>query len=279
MGRAGRPEKGVRRRRAPAAPGRTARAPNGASRAWVAGAQVVGASLERRLQARVAQPLQVRVTDNVHTMLSFSRQGEVLQVRLHHMFVHAGPTVVEALARYIRGADTEASAALDRFIQHNRRLIRRVPAHVRQRRVRIHPQGRWHDLQAIFDGLNARFFGGAIGAAITWGPAPRALLPRKSIKLGSYSADARLIRIHPALDQAAVPRFFVEWIVFHEMLHHRHGVRRREGRRCIHTERFLAEERAFPHYEAARRWETENLDLLLSWAPGSARHPVTIPAR
>ncbi|WP_373045888.1 hypothetical protein [Vulgatibacter sp.] len=225
-------------------------------------------ALQRRLRGRVAQALRVRVTDNVHTMLSFSRQDGVLEVRLHHMFLLAPDPVVEALARYIRGSDPDASSALDRFIQRHRRLIRRVPAHVRRQRVRIRPRGRHHDLHEILAALNERHFEGKIDCAITWGPAPRAALPRKSIKLGSYSADARLIRIHPALDQAAVPRFFVAWIVFHEMLHHRHGVSRRGGKRCVHTLEFCADEQGYPDYESARAWERDNLDLLLSWAPG-----------
>ncbi len=227
-------------------------------------------ALQRRLRMRVAQPLRVRVTDNVHTMLSFSRLDGVLEVRLHHMFLLAPDPVVEALARYIRGSDPEASSALDRFIQRHRRLIRRVPAHVRRQRMRIRPHGRWHDLQEIMSELNERWFGGMVDCAITWGPAPRAVLPRKSIKLGSYSADARLIRIHPALDQEAVPRFFVAWIVFHEMLHHRHGVSRRGGKRCVHTADFCADEQAYPDYARARAWERDNLDLLLSWAPAPA---------
>lgn len=223
--------------------------------------------LQRRLRSRVHQPLRIEVTDNVHTMLSFSRKEGVLVVRLHHMFLAAPETIVEALARYIRGGDPAASSMLDRFIQRHRRLIRRVPAHVRRQRVRIRPKGRHHDLQSIFEELNERFFGGAVACAITWGPAPRASLPRKSIKLGSYSADARLVRIHPALDQRVVPRFFVAWIVFHEMLHHRHGISRRGGKRCVHTPAFCADERAYPDYERARAWERENLDLLLSWRP------------
>jgi len=271
MEQVGRPGRGERRRRGPAAPGRTARAPQGLGRAVVTHALLRDADgaigLQRRLRARVAQALRVRVTDNVHTMLSFSRRDGVLEVRLHHMFLHAPESVIDALARYIRGSDPEASAALDRYIQRHRRLIRRIPAHVRRERVRIRARGRHHDLQAIFDELDQRFFGGTIDCAITWGPAPRSSLPRKSIKLGSYSADARLIRIHPALDQPQVPRFFVAWIVFHEMLHHRHGISRRGGKRCVHTERFCQDERAFPWYEAARRWEIENLDLLLGWEP------------
>jgi hypothetical protein len=224
-------------------------------------------ALQRRLRSRVAQALRIRVTDNVHTMLSFSRQDGVLEVRLHHMFLVAPDPVIDALASYIRGSDHAASSALDHFIQRHRRLIRRVPAHVRRQRVRIHARGRYHDLQAIFDELDEAFFDGSVDCAITWGPAPRASLPRKSIKLGSYSADARLIRIHPALDQPVVPRYFVSWIVFHEMLHHRHGVSRRGGKRCVHTADFCADEQAYPDYAAARAWEVENLDLLLAWSP------------
>jgi hypothetical protein len=82
--------------------------------------------------------------------------------------------------------------------------------------------------------------------------------------MGSYSAEARVIRIHPALDQAEVPRYFVEWIVFHEMLHDIYRIRRRGGRRCVHTPEFLEHERRFHAFRRAQRWENENLDLLLS---------------
>ncbi len=108
---------------------------------------------------------------------------------------------------------------------------------------------------------------GPIDCAITWGSAPTVTLPRQSIKLGSYSADARLIRIHPALDQRRVPSYFVEWIVFHELLHHLHGIVRHEGKRCVHTPAFCADERRFPDYLRATAWERENLDMLLAWAP------------
>jgi hypothetical protein len=88
--------------------------------------------------------------------------------------------------------------------------------------------------------------------------------PRKSIKMGSYSADSKVIRIHPALDQPVVPRYFVEWIVFHEMLHHVYRTRRGEdGRRCVHPPEFIEHERRFHDYKRAQAWEDENLDLLL----------------
>jgi hypothetical protein len=223
--------------------------------------------LERRLTARVGRPLSVSIHDNTHTMLSFGRRQGVLQVRMHHMFLSASQDVVGALADYVRSGDPRASAALDGYIQRHRALIRRVPVHERQRRHRIDPRGEVHDLERLRDELNAHHFDGAVDCPITWCRPPRVKLPRQSIKLGSYSIDARLIRIHPALDQPSVPRSFVAWIVFHEMLHHVLRATTKGGRRCVHTPEFADRERAFPGYEEARAWERANLDLLLWWRP------------
>ncbi len=225
------------------------------------------ALLERRLRGRVRQPIAVRLTDNVHTMVSFGRLDGRLEVRLHHMFVRAPTGVIDALGRYIEGGTADDSQQLDSFIERHRRLIRRIPAHVRQARLRLEPRGRVHDLAAVLEALNRRWFGGRVGCAITWSTPPRAAVPRQSIKLGSYSEEARVIRIHPALDQPCVPRFFVEWIVFHEMLHHVHGAAVRDGRRFVHTEAFAADERRFPTYERARAWEKRHIERLLGWEP------------
>jgi hypothetical protein len=181
------------------------------------------------------------------------------------MFVAAPEEILQALVGFIKDADPEGSAILDEYIERNKVFIRRLaPAELR-RRLRIDPKGQNHDLGDIFSDLNRRYFRSRLKATITYGPAPRVSAPRKSIKMGSYSADSKVIRIHPALDQARVPRYFVEWIVFHEMLHHVHKARRgQDGRRCVHTPEFLEHERRFYAYDRALRWEQQNLDLLLS---------------
>jgi hypothetical protein len=220
--------------------------------------------LERRLRARLRAPVAVDVQDNTHTMVTFERVGRGWRLRVHHMFLAAPEEVVTALAEFVRSADARSSEVLDRFIERNKAFIRRVsPAQLR-RRLRIEPVGRHHDLSAIFSALNRRYFSGRIAATITFGPAPRSRRPRKSIKMGSYSADSRVIRIHPALDQSKVPRYFVEWIVFHEMLHHVYRARRGDdGRRCVHPPEFMEHERRFHDFHRAQAWENENLDLLL----------------
>jgi hypothetical protein len=81
--------------------------------------------------------------------------------------------------------------------------------------------------------------------------------------MGSYAVEDKFIRIHRALDRAFVPRFFVEWVVYHEMLHQVHTPRKVKGRRCFHPEAFLADEALFDQYDRAREWERANLERLL----------------
>ena len=94
---------------------------------------------------------------------------------------------------------------------------------------------------------------------------PASARARKSIKMGSYSIEDRLIRIHRTLDRAEVPEFFVGWIVFHEMLHQVFEARVVNGRRQFHPPEFLRAEATYERYAEARRWEREHLDMLLSY--------------
>ncbi|HTA21358.1 MAG TPA: hypothetical protein VK989_18830 [Polyangia bacterium] len=205
--------------------------------------------------------LELALTNNHYSMISVRRKADGYRLRLHRMFVGAEPRVVRALARYVVHNDRRASTLLGEYIEAHQHIIRQQER--RPRLIKTRTAGRHHDLQAIFDRLNAQMFGGALDARITWGPGAGAGRRRRSIKMGSFAVEDRVIRIHPALDQDNVPGFFVEWIVFHEMLHGKHEVLRTNGRRRFHTQEFLAEEQTFPEYARACAWEKTNLDRLL----------------
>jgi hypothetical protein len=205
--------------------------------------------------------LELRLTNNHYSMISVRRKQDGYRLRLHRMFVAAGPRIVRALARYVVHNDRRASTLLGEYIEENQHIIRqqvRMP-----RKLQLRTAGRHHDLQAIFDRLNGERFDGKLDARITWGPVASRRRRRRSIKMGSFAVEDRVIRIHPALDQSGVPEYFVAWIVFHEMLHGKHEVLRKDGRRRFHTPEFLAEERTFADYQRACVWEKANLDKLL----------------
>jgi hypothetical protein len=223
-------------------------------------------SLERRIRAHLSKGrVQVTLTDNRYTMISVRRISKErrYEVRLHHMFADADPVITRALARYIADNDADASRVLGDFIDDNsghvRGRARRQPTTV------IFTAGEFHDLRLIYDELNARYFDNKIEAAITWGARTGRPRRRNSIKMGSYSVEDRLIRIHRSLDRQFVPRFFVAWIVFHEMLHQIHDIRVKNGRREFHSKEFLADEAQFDQYEEAKSWERRHLDAILTY--------------
>ena len=224
-------------------------------------------SLERRIRAHLPKgELTVRLTDNRYTMISVRREtkgGKRYKVRLHHMFAEASPTITRALARYVALNDREASKLLGDFIDQNQHLV-----NTRERKSatpKLITEGEVHDLADIFDSLNQHYFDGTIEARITWGQRSAKPKRRNSIKMGSYSVEDQLIRIHRSLDRSFVPRFFVEWVVYHEMLHQVHDIKVVNGRRQFHSREFLRDEAKFERYAEARAWERANLDALLTY--------------
>lgn len=133
-----------------------------------------------------------------------------------------------------------------------------------QQQLNLRHEGKYFDLRAMFDQLNARYFGGRLrGYNVVWGRRRRHR-PKEYFIFGTIQEEDRVIRINPALDQPFVPAWFLRYVLYHEMLH---AVVPDEvgpdGRRRIHTEQFYRRERECPSYSRARRWEEENLARFL----------------
>ena len=254
--------------RAPNADDRTPiaddRPPIGDARAPVA---ATPESVARTLSRYTGRGIRCTFTHNRSTMISYrERPGGSLDIRLHHMFLDAPDPVLAALAVFLTGGDRRAAAVIDGF-------IRARQAEVPPPDVRCVPQGRFHDLRALFDRLNATYFHGACVSRITWGSAGSRRY-RRSIQLGCYVRSESLIRVHPCLDQAFVPEFYVAWIVFHEMLHEVFGVERHGGRHSVHPPEFVAIEQTYPDYARCKAWEEQNLPRLLRFRPSANRFGV-----
>lgn len=217
-------------------------------------------AMERRLTVAHHRPVLLSVTDNTRHMISKTQRGGLLQVRLHHMFLDAPAVVQEALVRYVIDGDRTASAVVSKYIEDNGFRIRAS----RKISTPLVTQGETHDLYALHRAVNDKYFAGAVDALITWGrKASKPAEPRRSIKLGSYSATERLIRVHPVLDRPWVPRYFVSYIVYHEMLHHVLPQTQGSGRRMLHPPIFQARERLFRDFERSLAWERAHIGRLL----------------
>lgn len=216
-------------------------------------------ALERKLTAAHHRPVLLGVTDNRRAMISHSNRGGLLTVRVHHMFLDAPPLVQDALVRYIVKSDRDASSIVSRYIHENGFRIKAA----RPVLTPLTTQGARHDLLSIFRAVNEKYFGGAVDALITWGKQTTVRGTRRTVKLGSYSAVERLIRIHPVLDRPWVPRYFVSYVTYHEMLHHVIPASQGNGRRMLHPPEFVARERLFRDFERAMAWEKAHIHRLL----------------
>ncbi len=93
---------------------------------------------------------------------------------------------------------------------------RRLPM---QPQLNLHQEGRHFDLGAIFDQLNRRYFRGQLrNYKVMWGRR-RKHRPKDHFVFGTIQEEDRVIRIHPLLDQAFVPRWYLKYVLYHEMLH------------------------------------------------------------
>jgi hypothetical protein len=109
------------------------------------------------------------------------------------------------------------------------------------------PEGRFYHLEEVFDTLNMRFFGGLLGRPeLTWseGMAKRSL--------GHYDAAHNTIVVSRVFDRPSSPRYAIEYLLYHEMLHLKHPVKMRGLRRCVHSREFKAEEALFPQLKEAQ---------------------------
>jgi len=111
------------------------------------------------------------------------------------------------------------------------------------------PRGHVWNLEEIFDELNLRFFHGLMGRPqMSWSREVSRHL------LGHYDPAHNTIIVSRIFDNPKLPRFLVEYIVYHEMLHLKHPVKLRGSRRCVHPRAFQEDERLFPQLEEVKVW-------------------------
>jgi hypothetical protein len=182
------------------------------------------------------------------------RNGAV-KARVSDLLEEASPLVLEALAEILLARifrRRPSREARECYLAYTFRPAMRVRIDAARRErgsKRLLPaRGGHHDLDEIFHGLNHRFFHGQIP------PARLGWSHKNSHRiLGHYDSGHGTIIVSRKLDSPSVPRYLVEYVVYHEMLHIRFPVERSGQRRVVHSREFREAEKNFPQYELACR--------------------------
>lgn len=181
------------------------------------------------------------------------REG-VVHVRISDLLEGAPISVIEAIAHillakiYRKPIATLHSVRYRRYVSsHDITAKAHLVRQVRGRKRIDSASGFCYNLEEIFESLNQQFFYGLLARPLmTWSR----LRARNS--LAHYDPAHNTIVVSRIFDHPQVPRYALEYIVYHEMLHLKHPVKLRGSRRCVHGPEFQAEERLFPELDRAK---------------------------
>jgi hypothetical protein len=127
----------------------------------------------------------------------------------------------------------------------------------RGRKIITTAQGEFYDLEEIFARLNRIYFQNSLPRPVlTWSA------QKTFQRLGHHDATHDTIVISKSLDDENVPKFVVDYVVYHEMLHIKHPTVHRNGRRYNHTPAFRRDEENFAFYDEAENWIERNSHAL-----------------
>ncbi len=206
----------------------------------------------KQLQDLCPLPLTLIWHENRRTYFSARLQKRHLTLRLHRLFLEAPTPVLKALIQMALKKDPQSRTIVRKmahlYFNKNRVLAKPLPS-----------LGEVYDLQAIYDQVKRNHFDASFDASIGWSDAPRRSRFR-SLTFGTYDKHSHQIRINPLLDDEGVPLYFLEFIVYHEMLHAICASFIDDAGRCrVHTPEFREKEKLFPLYKEAKEWEKQSL--------------------
>jgi hypothetical protein len=182
-------------------------------------------------------------------------------------FEHAPQEIKEALVEWVMLFPKKRLRKTPDFLKRKKSLERPVleyiatSGNVRRRSRKItpencNPRGLVYDLQEVFGSLNAAYFKGALSSYLRWNK--NRGRSYQSTFSDIHGKKQNLISIAQMYNRPDVPRFAVESIMFHEMLHIAIPPYKRNYRNIIHGREFKRVERLFPHYHQWRTWEKEH---------------------
>lgn len=217
--------------------------------------------LQQRLQEICPRPIRLKLHENRSVYASAQKEpcGRIF-FSLHRLFLQAPTPVLQAIVRFAMHPD------------RNARFVIRQMAHLyfteiqppKQQPVLMCPKGQHVDLQNIYDRINREYFGGELAVAISWFKTPH-YRKFSHITFGMYDRTGPAIKINGLLDSLKVPLSFVEFVVYHEMLHIVCKPKLDSlGRLRVHTPEFRRKEEVHPHYEFAKAWEKQSIKFFKS---------------
>lgn len=171
-----------------------------------------------------------------------TRTAPFQRIRVNFLYLHATPKVWNALFEAIVHNHHDSRKMAERYVQSvDAQQLLTIYCDISPLRTYD-----VYDLSEMFDQINAQYFDNAI---------PRPMLAwttRANYRtLGTYNFHWDLICISKLMNDRRVPKIAVEFVLYHEMLHIKHGLHNVGGRSISHTPAFRADEMKFNGWQEA----------------------------
>ena len=210
-------------------------------------------------------PVRVQFTDNRTVLLSVRRLEGGLILRAHRCFESAPREVVDAVIRlYLTRSPKTERRRLAHRVTVWHQSVAAPPESVGA--GRINP-GQHHDLRATLERVNRDHFDGRLDLDITFGLRPS----RRQLGHHERRAPKSLIVLNPILDHPWITAWYLDFLVFHEMLHEVLPPVPTAKRLLVHPPEFRRRERLHPDYERSQPYE--------KWIMGAAWKQLLVAAQ
>ncbi len=190
--------------------------------------------------------LYVEMSNCSHLWRREQRGGRVRLV-LNEMFLYADDAVLAALVEASRArASAAESRLLKEFQAQESATAVLAELSLAAGADPFSEVGAVYHLGEVFERVNADYFrAGMERPRMAW---TRSVTYRY---FGHYVFATDTVLVSLSLDHPDVPEFVVDYLMFHELLHKRHGVRVANRRRLTHTAAFRRDERRFRRLDEA----------------------------
>ena len=194
----------------------------------------------------ISRSLEIEIYHSAYLFRS-KQNGRKAFLEINEGFIHAPVQVKQAILE----------AALKRRTTKRLNVIKSYTAQSGYREIsaalqandggnQLAGQGKHFDLCKTFNKINTQYFNDQL-------PQPRLLWSSRKTtrRLGAYHPESDTITINRRLDSPEIPAYLLEYVMYHEMLHKKIGLKEVNGRRYAHTKKFRDAEQRFEAYEQA----------------------------
>lgn len=201
--------------------------------------------LARYFSEQTGRHVVLRLHQNKTNWLSIKKEPDALHLSLHQHFLMGNQELIEdvvAMLKGKKGLSAKSRAFLASFESFTE--------------VETETVGRFWNLNDLYKEVQETYFPG-LDLQITWFGEP--IRKRQRVTLGQYDSSCRLVKIHRLLDSDQIPKFFLKFIIYHEILHSIYSPQaHRKGFLSIHPKEFREKEREFVEYRSAQEWLKKN---------------------